>query len=177
MSCVIPLYGRFLEQHRLQGGEVHRLDQMAVETRFLGAAAKPREPWSIRPAKKRASVTASIQTEVETKAKELIETVLKPKHALPPPREKQGNYIIDIGAKRYRGYFYYFTTYACLSAVSLHRFPKALANPGPNRLMHRLAGRVHPQPLLCPCQELALWGCVCASSSWRAESSTGLVRW
>ena len=31
--------------------------------------AKPREPWNIRPAKKRASVTASIKAEVETKAK------------------------------------------------------------------------------------------------------------
>jgi hypothetical protein len=28
--------------------------------------AKPREPWNIRPAKKRASVTASIKAEVET---------------------------------------------------------------------------------------------------------------
>ena len=75
--------------------------------------AKPREPWNIRPAKKRASVTASLKTEVETKAKGLIEYVLKPKHVLPPPKEKQGNYIIDIGAKWYRGYFYFFKTYAC----------------------------------------------------------------
>ena len=65
--------------------------------------AQPREPWNIRPAKKRASVTASLKTEVETKAKELIETVLKPRHVLPPPKEKQGNSIIDIGAKWYRG--------------------------------------------------------------------------
>ena len=49
--------------------------------------AKPREPWNIRPAKKRASVTASLKAEVETKAKELIENVLKPKHVLPPPEE------------------------------------------------------------------------------------------
>ena len=54
--------------------------------------AEPREPWNIRPAKKRASVTASIKTEVETKARDLIENVLKPKHVLPPPKQKQGNY-------------------------------------------------------------------------------------
>ena len=37
--------------------------------------AKPREPWNIRPAKKRAAVTASLKAEVETKAKELIDNV------------------------------------------------------------------------------------------------------
>jgi len=79
---------------------------------------KPREPWDIRPAKKRAAVPTSLKTEVETKAKDLIENVLKPKHVL-PPKERQGNYIIDIGAKWNRGYFYFYTTYAC---------------PGPNAL-------------------------------------------
>ena len=74
-----------------------------------------REPWNIRPAKKRAAVTASLKAEVETKARDLIENVLKPKHVLPPPKEEQGNYIIDIGAKWYRGYFYFFWTYACPS--------------------------------------------------------------
>src|SRR6187549_1920519 len=81
--------------------------------------AKPREPWNIRPAKKRAPVPASMKAEVETKAKVLIEKVLKPKHVLPPQTDQQSNYIIDIGAKWYRGYFYFFTTYAC---------------PGPNAL-------------------------------------------
>ena len=81
--------------------------------------AKPREPWNIRPAKKRASVTASLKAEVETKAKDLIDNVLKPKHVLPPPDEAQFNYITDIGAKWYRNYFYFFSIYAC---------------PGPNAL-------------------------------------------
>ena len=39
--------------------------------------AKPREPWNIHPAKKRAAVTASLKSEVETKARDLIENVLK----------------------------------------------------------------------------------------------------
>ncbi len=63
--------------------------------------------------------TCSFYAEVETKAKELIENVLKPRHVLPPPKEKQGNYIIAIGAKWYRGYFYLFTTYACPSPNAL----------------------------------------------------------
>src|ERR1700730_6720177 len=81
--------------------------------------AKPREPWNIRPAKKRASVTASLKTEVEAKATDLIENVLKPKHVLPPKKGEQFNYITDIGAKLYRNFFYFVLTYAC---------------PGPNAL-------------------------------------------
>ena len=81
--------------------------------------AEPREPWNIRPAKKRSSVSAFRKTEVETKAKELIEKVLKPKHVLPPPKEKDFNYIIDIGSKWYRNYFYFFSTYACPSPNAL----------------------------------------------------------
>ena len=81
--------------------------------------ARPREPWNIRPAKKRASVTASVKAEVEAKARHLIDGVLKPKYVLPPPAEAQFNYIIDIGAKWHGNYFYFFSTYAC---------------PGPNAL-------------------------------------------
>ena len=75
--------------------------------------SQPREPWNIRPAKKRASVTALIKTEVETKAKDLIESVLKPRYVLPPKKDEQFNYLIDIGTKWNRNYFYLFLTYAC----------------------------------------------------------------
>jgi hypothetical protein len=81
--------------------------------------AKPRESWNIRPAKKRSSVSVSTKTEVEAKAKDLIDNVLKPKHVLPPPVEAQFNYITDIGAKWHRNYFYFFSIYVC---------------PGPNAL-------------------------------------------
>ena len=80
---------------------------------------KPREPWKIRPAKKSASVSAPIKAEVEAKARDLIENVLKPKHVQPPPAGEQFNYIIDIGAKWHSKYFYFFAIYAC---------------PGPNAL-------------------------------------------
>lgn len=75
--------------------------------------ANPREPWNIRPATKKATTTASLKAEVETKTKELIENVLKPKHVLPPRKDEQSNYITDIGAKWNRGYFYFFWTYTC----------------------------------------------------------------
>ena len=81
--------------------------------------ARPREPWNIRPAKKRASVTASTKAEVETKARDLIDNVLKPKHVLPPPAEAQFNYITDIQAKWHGNYFYISATYACPGANAL----------------------------------------------------------
>jgi len=80
---------------------------------------KPREPWNIRPAKKRTALSVSLKTQVETKAKDLIENVLKPKHVLPPQTDQQSNYITDIGARWYRGYFYFFWTYACPSPNAL----------------------------------------------------------
>jgi hypothetical protein len=73
----------------------------------------------IRPAKKSAFVTASVKAEVDAKAKDLIDNVLKPKHVLPSPVDAEFNCITDIGAKWYRNYFYFFSTYAC---------------PGPNAL-------------------------------------------
>ena len=79
----------------------------------------------------RASVAASVKAEVETKAKDLIDNVLKPKHVLPPPVEAEFNYIIDIGAKWYRNYFYFFSTYACPSPNALS--PRSSPNsPGWN---------------------------------------------
>jgi hypothetical protein len=81
--------------------------------------AKPRGPWNIRSAKERPTVTASTKSEVETKAKDLINNVLKPKHVLPPPLESRFNYITHIGAKWHRNYFYFFSTYACPSPNAL----------------------------------------------------------
>ena len=75
--------------------------------------AQPRDPWNISPAKKRASVSASLKAEVEAKAKELIDNVLKPKHVKSPTIGQEFNYIIDIRAKWYRNYFYFFSIYAC----------------------------------------------------------------
>ena len=95
---------------REKPGTIERSDHDGKNRENRGISARQR---------RRASVTASLKAEVETKAKALIENVLKPKHVLPPPKDEQFNYIIDIGAKWYRNYFYFFSTYAC---------------PGPNAL-------------------------------------------
>jgi hypothetical protein len=82
--------------------------------------AKRRNPWDIHPHKKtKTPLSAWLKAEVEAKAAVLIEDVLKPKHVLPPPKDGQFNYIIDMRAKWYRNYYYFVSTYAC---------------PGPNAL-------------------------------------------
>lgn len=83
-------------------------------------AKKQPKRWVYSPPKPpKVSASEAVKAEVEAKAKELIETVLKPQHVKPPPKDERFNYIIDIGGKWYRSYFYFFSTYAC---------------PGPNAL-------------------------------------------
>ena len=82
--------------------------------------AKTRKAWIITPAKSsKTAVPDAIKAELATKANDLIENVLKPKHVLPPKPDESFNYITDIGAKWNRNYFYFISTYAC---------------PGPNAL-------------------------------------------
>ncbi len=62
--------------------------------------AKPRKAWNIRPWKSpRPSVPDSIKAELEAKATDLIENVLKPEHVLPPKQDEKFNYIADKGAR------------------------------------------------------------------------------
>jgi hypothetical protein len=83
-------------------------------SRGVTTMAKRREPWKITPLKKpKNPLPGSLKAEVEAKAADLIELVLKPKHVLPPPKDGQFNYIVDIGARWYRNYFYFLSTYAC----------------------------------------------------------------
>jgi hypothetical protein len=83
-------------------------------------AKKQPKRWMYSPAKPdKTAVPETLKAEVESKARELIDTVLKPKHVKPPPKAQRWNYIIDIGTKWYRSYFYFVSTYAC---------------PGPNAL-------------------------------------------
>ena len=81
--------------------------------------AKRYGPWDIHPQKKPKSLlSTSLKVEMEAKANALIEDVLLPKHVLPSPKDAQCRYIIDIGAKWYRNYFYFVSTYACPGPVA-----------------------------------------------------------
>ena len=82
--------------------------------------AKKRNSWMISPSKESKSpLPDSLKAEVQSKAAALIEGVLKPRYVLPPPKDGRFNFIIDVGARWYRNYFYFVSTYAC---------------PGPNAL-------------------------------------------
>jgi hypothetical protein len=61
--------------------------------------AKPRKAWIFSPGQSKASLPGTLKDEVDTKARELIESVLKPKHLQPPPKGSQLNYIEDITTK------------------------------------------------------------------------------
>jgi hypothetical protein len=69
-------------------------------------------PWAMYPHKTSTSpLPESLKMEVTTKAKELIETVLKPKNIQPPPENPQFNYIVDIYGKWYRKAYYFCAEY------------------------------------------------------------------
>ena len=76
--------------------------------------AKQRKLSIFRPEKKStSSLPGTVKDEVETKAKELIEKVLKPKHIQPPPEGSDSNYITDISLKWLGSKCFFVSTYAC----------------------------------------------------------------
>ena|SRR5215471_1444586 len=81
---------------------------------------RPRKAWTFSPGKKpKVSLPGTLKDEVDTKAGDLIETVLKPKHVEPPPTGHLANYVTDITTKWLGPKCYFLSAYAC---------------PGPNAL-------------------------------------------
>jgi len=58
-------------------------------------------------------VSGIVKVELEAKATELIDTVLKPEHIKPPPKNAKWNHIVDLYTKWHRNYFYFCAKYAC----------------------------------------------------------------
>ena len=74
--------------------------------------AKQRKAWMPSPARTpKVSLPGTAKDEVETKARELIETVLKPKHIQPPPKGHQLNFITDITIKWLGSKCYFVSVY------------------------------------------------------------------
>jgi hypothetical protein len=70
--------------------------------------------WMVRPSKpQKSSIPESLKALVEARAKELVETVLKPKFIQPPPKKPRFNYIIDVAVKWHGSSLYFVSTYAC----------------------------------------------------------------
>ena len=75
--------------------------------------AKTRKVWTYRPAKPPApTVPAHVKADVSAQAQHLIATVLGPRSIKPPPTEPRFNYLVDLGTKWWRHYFYVTATYA-----------------------------------------------------------------
>jgi hypothetical protein len=73
---------------------------------------KKRKMWVYSPGKAaRSTVPEEVKAQVEAKARELVEAVLKPQH-VKPPKDGRFNYLIDISTRWHRSYFYFVSTYA-----------------------------------------------------------------
>src|SRR4051812_30042678 len=82
--------------------------------------AKKRKLWVYSPGKAaKTTVPEEVKAQVEAKSRELVETVLKPRHVKPPPQDARFNYLTDISARWHGSSFYFVGIYAC---------------PGPNAL-------------------------------------------
>ncbi len=68
--------------------------------------------WVFSPSKQ-ANLPNDVKANVTAKAKDIIDTVLKPKYVKPPAEDKRFNYIVDIYSKWHRNYFYFCAKYAC----------------------------------------------------------------
>jgi hypothetical protein len=74
--------------------------------------AKSRKTW-VRSPSKHANLSDDGKADVTTRAKDIIDIVLKPKHVKPPAKDNRFNYIVDIYSKWHRNYFYFCAKYAC----------------------------------------------------------------
>jgi hypothetical protein len=76
--------------------------------------AKQRRAWMPGPATKtKSALPGTVKDEVDTKARELIETVLKPQHVKPPAQNERFNYITDITIKWLGSKCLFVSIYAC----------------------------------------------------------------
>jgi len=74
--------------------------------------AKRQKQWIYSPPRPpKPKVPEPVKRDVETRAHEFIESVLKPKHLTPAPQDADVNYLVDISTKWYRNYFYFCATY------------------------------------------------------------------
>ncbi len=72
--------------------------------------------WVYDPAgvfrRSKAPVPPDMKQEVQRRAQELIDSILKPRHLKPPPKKAEFNYLVDIYSQ-WRGPFFYFCSRYC----------------------------------------------------------------
>ena len=66
-----------------------------------------------RPRRSATAISPTFKAEVEKKASELVEAVLKPRYVKPKPKKPRFNYIIDVSIKWLGSKLFFIATYAC----------------------------------------------------------------
>ena len=85
--------------------------------------AAGRKRWTYSPPRQpKPKVPDGVKVNLEAKAREIIETVLKPGHIKPPPEDARFNYVVDIYTKWYRNYFYFCSQYRCPGPEAISPF-------------------------------------------------------
>jgi len=88
--------------------------------------AKRQKTWVYSPQRQpKPRVPEAAKTDLEAKASELVDSILKPMHVKPPREDEQFNYIVDIYTKWYRNYFYFCAKYRCPGPNALSPFFEA----------------------------------------------------
>jgi hypothetical protein len=76
-----------------------------------------------------------LKAEVQAKADDLIERVLKPRYIKPPPKKPRSNYPIVLWTKWHRSFFYFGSTWASPRPRTAKRSWKVCVIPhDPSRL-------------------------------------------
>ena len=84
---------------------------------------KRQKGWFFPPQKPpKHKVPENVKIEVEMKAKELVDSFLKPNYIKSMPTDKLFNYLVDIYANWYRNYFYFYSKYRSLSPNAISPF-------------------------------------------------------
>ena len=99
-----------------------RLDIRPLQQQY-GLMAARRKIWTYRPPKPpKPTVPEAVKAAVEMRGGEVVESVLKPKHILPPPKDQRWNYLVDIATKWHRNYFYLLARYCSPNPNALSPF-------------------------------------------------------
>ena len=70
----------------------------------------------------KSKVPERFKAQLKEKPDHLIQSVLKPEHIKPPPKDTNFNYIVDIYPKWYHSYLYFCATYRCPSPNAISEF-------------------------------------------------------
>lgn len=85
--------------------------------------AKQQKTWRpIPPKQLKPKLPDSLKAEVQTRASQLVETILKPAHIKPPVENERFNYVVDIFTKWHHSYFYFCAKYCSLGSNSIAPF-------------------------------------------------------